>query len=70
LYRDHATGKLENLWVNEHDTGHLVLGAPILIMDVFEHAYLTQFGLEKARYIELFLQSIHWDVVHRRLECL
>lgn len=66
LYQDCITGKLCNAWINEHDVGHFVLGSALLVMDVFEHAYITQFGLEKRKYIDLFFQSIQWNCVNRR----
>jgi Fe-Mn family superoxide dismutase len=68
LYKDKLTSKLCNAWINEHDVGHLVLGDPLLIMDVFEHAYITQFALDREKYIDLFFQSIDWSAVHRRWE--
>jgi len=58
--------QLYNLWIQEHDTGHLVSYCPLLIMDVFEHAYITQFGLDRERYIDLFFRSLQWDVVNQR----
>lgn len=66
LYLDPDQGNLVNVWINEHDTGHLVLGKPILIMDVFEHAYMPQYGLDKAKYIDAFFANINWDVVSKR----
>ncbi len=66
LYLDAEQGQLINVWVNEHDTGHLVKGRPILIMDVFEHAYMPQYGLDKMKYIDAFFSNIHWDVVSQR----
>lgn len=66
LYRDPASGKLMNLWINEHDRGHLAGGNPILIMDVFEHAYLPDYGLDRAKYIDAFFDNINWDVVSKR----
>jgi Fe-Mn family superoxide dismutase len=66
LYKDKLSSKLCNAWINEHDVGHLVLGDPLLIMDVFEHAYITQFSLDRSKYIDLFFQSIDWSVVNQR----
>jgi len=67
LYEDPLTGSLVNAWINEHDLGHLAGGTPLLVMDVFEHAYITQYGLDRAKYIEAFFQNIRWDVVQKRL---
>ncbi len=65
LYQD-IQGQLINVWVNEHDVGHLVGGKPLLVMDVWEHAYLTQYALDRNSYIQAFLETIKWDVVSFR----
>jgi Fe-Mn family superoxide dismutase len=49
LYQDTADGRLINFWVNEHDGGHPAGCQPILIMDVFEHAFMIDYGLKRAR---------------------
>ena len=59
-------GRLINEWINEHDLGHLAGAKPILIMDVFEHAYITQFGLDRSKYIDVFFNNIDWDLVSHR----
>lgn len=66
LYQDPKMGRLINTWINEHDVGHLAGGVPILVMDVFEHAYITQFGLDRAEYIKVFFNNINWSVVAAR----
>jgi len=66
FYKDRQNGRLINVWVNEHDVGHLCGAWPILVIDVFEHAYLTDYQLDRAKYIEAFFNSINWDIVSRR----
>lgn len=66
LYYDPDQGKLINCWINEHDVGHLATGRPILIMDVFEHAYMPQYGLDRAQYISAFFNNINWSVAAKR----
>jgi superoxide dismutase, Fe-Mn family len=66
LYYDQEGDRLFNAWINEHDEGHLVGCAPILVMDVFEHAYLTDYEIKKADYIEAFLKVICWHVAEVR----
>ena len=68
LYQDNTTGKLINLWINEHETGHLAGCIPILVMDVFEHAFITDYELKRADYIEAFLKNINWEVMEGRLK--
>lgn len=66
LYRDPQTGRLINTWINEHDLGHLAGGEPILVMDVFEHAYITQYGLDRGKYISAFFDNVKWERVDKR----
>jgi Fe-Mn family superoxide dismutase len=68
LYQDNMTGKLMNQWINEHDVGHPAGCTPILVMDVFEHAFITDYGLKRADYIEAFFKAINWNVVECRVK--
>jgi Fe-Mn family superoxide dismutase len=67
LYQDNVTGRLFNQWINEHETGHFAGCTPILVMDVFEHAFMTDYGLKRAGYIEAFFKNISWAVAEGRL---
>jgi Fe-Mn family superoxide dismutase len=66
LTYDSITNRLFNVWVNEHDVGHLAGTVPVLIMDVFEHAFMIDYGLKRADYIEAFAASIDWSVAESR----
>lgn len=68
LYQDTSDGRLINFWINEHDVSHPAGCNPLLIMDVFEHAYLTDYGLKRADYIESFMMNANWSMVENRLE--
>jgi len=68
LYQDDVTGWLFNQWINEHEIGHLAGCKPILVMDVFEHAFLTDYGLKRADYIAAFFKNINWGAVETRLK--
>ena len=67
LYQDSVTGRLMNQWINEHETGHPAGCTPILVMDVFEHAFMLDYGLKRADYIESFFKNINWDVANSRV---
>lgn len=67
-YVEPKSGKLLNVWINEHDVGHLAGAQPIVIMDVFEHAYITQFGLDRAKYIDVFFNNLDWNVSSKRFQ--
>src|SRR3989344_3189777 len=49
---DPAAKKLFHIWINEHDVGHLAGTVPLLIMDVFEHAFMIDYNLNRADYIK------------------
>ncbi len=62
LYYDAMADRLFNVWINEHDMGHLCGATPLLVMDVFEHAYMIDYGLKRADYIEAFFKAIDWSM--------
>ena len=67
LYQDNISHRLINCWINEHDSGHPAGCAPILIMDVFEHAFMLDYGLKRADYIESFFKNVDWAAAESRL---
>jgi superoxide dismutase, Fe-Mn family len=68
LYQDVANGKLINFWINEHDAGHPGGGNLVLIMDVFEHAFMLDYGTKRPGYIDTFFKNINWPVAEARLK--
>jgi len=68
LYQDPMNGRLVNFWINEHDVSHPVGCNPLLIMDVFEHAFMIDYGLKRADYIEAFFKNINWSAAEARLK--
>ena len=68
LYQDPVSGKLINQWINEHDVGHPAGCNPLLILDVFEHAFMIDYGLKRADYIASFFKNIKWEAVEGRMK--
>jgi len=68
LYQDNLSGKLFNCWINEHDVGHPAGCTPLLILDVFEHAFMIDYGLKRADYIAAFFKNINWKAVEARIK--
>jgi Fe-Mn family superoxide dismutase len=66
LAYDTYTKSFVNVWVNEHDVGLRIDTIPLLVMDVFEHAYITDYGIKRTDYIESFMKAINWSVVEQR----
>lgn len=65
LYRDPVNGALSNHWIGLHEEGHPAGFRPILVMDVWEHAFS---GMERPKYVEAFLANADWSRVEARLE--
>lgn len=66
LYYDSHTGRLLNTWVDEHHLGQLVGLAPILVLDMWEHAYFVDYTPgEKKKYIEAFFANLNWQNVEQ-----
>ncbi len=68
LYQDMTNGRLINFWINEHDVSHPAGCNPLLIMDVFEHAFMIDYGLKRPDYISAFFKNIDWSAVEGRLK--
>ena len=67
-YQDPATGALSNNWITLHEEGNIAGYKPILVMDVWEHAFLLDYKpIERPKYIEAFFSNIDWDAVAGRL---
>lgn len=61
------TGELRTAWSGHH-TQTLATAAPLLVLDMYEHAYQIDFGAAGAKYIDAFFANINWEEVNRRLE--
>ena len=66
LYYGPKEGRLKNVWVDEHHMNHLAGDIPLLVLDLWEHAYITKYGLNRKDYIKAFFKNINWKVVSSR----
>jgi Fe-Mn family superoxide dismutase len=60
------TRQLENYWLADHAHGPAAT-LPILVMDMYEHAYQMDYGAAAAKYVDAFFANIQWEVVAERL---
>jgi Fe-Mn family superoxide dismutase len=68
-YYDAQAERLRNHWITLHECGDVSGLMPILVMDVWEHAYLLDYKpAERPKYIEAFFNHIDWNVVEQRLD--
>ncbi len=67
-YQDPVTKNLSNHWINLHETGNIAGFVPILIMDVWEHAFIRDYApADRPKYIEAFFSNIDWSACDERL---
>src|SRR5262249_13584552 len=67
LDHNFQSGQLGIHWSGNH-TQNAAYSAPLLVMDMYEHAYAIDYGAAAARHIDALVQNIPWDGVQRRLE--
>lgn len=60
------SGNFFNIWLEEHDGGHLAGSSILLILDAFEHAYMIDYGIKRDEYIDAFLRNVKWELVAER----
>jgi Fe-Mn family superoxide dismutase len=68
-YFDPLVQRLVNVWISDHETGHIAGFVPIIIMDCWEHAYILDYGAAgRGQYVDTYFRNINWDVVTERME--
>jgi len=68
LVYDMSFGKLVNNGLDAHNLYGLLNTIPLLVLDVYEHAYYTDYGPRRPPYIDAFFENINWDTVSKRFE--
>jgi Fe-Mn family superoxide dismutase len=64
---DQRSMRLRNISLDAHDVGNIAYSAPILVLDMYEHAYFLQYADKKVDYIDAFMKNINWTIVDGRL---
>lgn len=71
LCRDTTTNTLFNIFVADHENGIVATLQPLLVMDVWEHAYMVdQPATSRSNYIAAFINSINWHIVEERFAAI
>lgn len=63
---DRPSKTLHNWWAWDH-TNQVAGGEPVLVLDVYEHAYALDYGAATKAYLDAFLANVQWDEVNRRV---
>jgi Fe-Mn family superoxide dismutase len=68
-YENPSNGRISNHWITLHETGNVSGFNPVLVMDVWEHAFLLDYKpAERPKYIEAFFSNIDWNALEQRLK--
>ena len=52
--------RLINQWASDHTT-NASGGRPVVVLDMYEHAYHMDYGAAAARYVDAYMEAIRWD---------
>jgi Fe-Mn family superoxide dismutase len=67
-YQDPVRNRLSNHWTSLREIGNVAGFTPVLVMDVWEHAFLLDYKpAERSKYIDAFFSNINWDIIEERL---
>jgi Fe-Mn family superoxide dismutase len=68
-YLNPSSGRVSNHWIELHESGNVAGFIPLLVMDVWEHAYLLDYKpADRPKYIEAFTSNVDWAAVDGRME--
>jgi Fe-Mn family superoxide dismutase len=69
LAQDPWSGDLSNHWIELHQNGNVAGFSPILVMDVWEHAWIYDYKpSDRGGYVESFLANVDWALCEQRLQ--
>ncbi|MFA9376670.1 MAG: Fe-Mn family superoxide dismutase [Lachnotalea sp.] len=67
LAYDWRSYRFRNISLDAHDIGNIVLSTPVLVLDMYEHAYFLEYANKKDEYIQNFMKNISWTIVDKRI---
>jgi len=67
---EQRTRTCRNIILDSHEDGNIAMAYPLVVLDMYEHAYYMDYGTDKAAYINRFISNIPWDVIEKRASVL
>lgn len=61
------TKEFHNYWSSDH-TSNPPFTVPLLVLDMYEHAYQMDYGAANAKYVDAFMTNVNWEEVNKRVE--
>ena len=65
---NHVDKRLHTYIMFEHHIGLPAHQEIVLALDCWEHAFMIDYGTNKAEYLKAFFENVNWDVVNKRFE--
>jgi len=65
---NYRTGKINIYGLERHNQFVPVMVFPLLVLDIYEHAYMIDYGTDRGKYLDVFVNNLNWKPVHERLE--
>jgi len=66
LTRNRRDGKLHTYFFAEHHLGLPIEQDLLVVLDSWEHAFMVDYGIARAKYLEAFVENIKWSEVSKR----
>jgi superoxide dismutase, Fe-Mn family len=67
-YQNPNNGRISNHWITLHEVGNVSGFIPVLVMDVWEHAFILDYApADRPKYIDAFFSNVSWEAVEARL---
>jgi len=66
LCYNNRTNTLYNISCDAHNQGAIWNATPLLVLDVYEHAYMLDFGVNRKDYLDVFWKNLDWNTVNDR----
>ncbi|MHB0936744.1 MAG: superoxide dismutase [Armatimonadota bacterium] len=68
MFYDTRHDMLVNQWITLHQDGVLPGVQPLLVMDVWEHAFMLDYATDRPKYLEAFFRNLNWTEVEKRFQ--
>ena len=70
LVYEQRTNTFRNIVLDSHEDGNIASAYPLIVLDMYEHAYFIDYGTDKIAYINRFLSNIPWATIEKRAAIL
>ncbi len=62
---DFKDNRLHNYASDAHNVGAVWAAVPVIVLDVYEHAYFIDYGTSRKAYIDSFFKNLDWKFANK-----